>query len=143
MSAADNYALHVRWAEAENTHDVTVERWSEFVHDDVVVHHMDGIVVTGIEDMVKNLVDSIAAMPDWKNTIDDRAATDDRVTCRWRINGTPADTGEPIEVAGISFWTFEDGKVREGWVCSNAAHLSQQGVRAAGSFAIDAHPDYQ
>ena len=51
-------------------------------------------------------------MPDLLGAvIDDQFATDDRVVCRWRINGThskdsfgfPA-TGKHIEYAGMSAW---------------------------------------
>jgi len=50
-------------------------------------------------------------MPDLLVVLDDQFATDDRVVCRWRINGThskdsfgfPA-TGKHIEYAGMSAW---------------------------------------
>ena len=139
MGAAENLATHIRWAEAENSQDVTVERWREFVHDDIEVIHMTGDTIRGIDTMVKNLQDSIEGMPDWQNTIDDRFATDDRVVCRWRIRGVPEGGGEPIEVAGISLWEFEDGRARRGWILSNATYLMSQGVDRAGAYSVHAH----
>jgi predicted ester cyclase len=139
MGAAENLATHIRWAEAENSQDVTVDRWREFVHDDIEIIHMTGDTISGIEAMVENLVDSIETMPDWKNTIDDRFATDDRVVCRWRIRGVPTGSESPVEVAGISLWEFQDGKARRGWILSNATYLMQQGVTAAGSYSVHAH----
>ncbi len=142
MGAAENLETHARWAEADDRHDLSHHH--EFVHEDIVVHHLDGETVVGREALIKNMADSLAAMPDYHVTIDDRFATDDRVLCRWRVSGTPrgADSDSetaPIEVAGISVWEFEDGKARRGWVCSNAVFLQQQGARNAHAYSIRAH----
>lgn len=139
MGAKENLEMHVRWAEAENSHYVTVERWREFVHDDIVITHLDGTVVDGIEAMVRNMNDSINSMDNWRNVIEDRFATDDRIVCRWRCKGIPHDTGVENDIRGTSVWEVEDGRVRRGWICSNAAYQILNGVRSAGYFAINAH----
>ena len=66
-------------------------------------------------------------------TLDDQFSTDDRVVCRWRLNGThggelfgmPA-TGKHIEFAGVSLWEFEAGKARRGWVFPDLASAMAQ-----------------
>jgi predicted ester cyclase len=144
LGAAENLATHARWAEADDRHDLSHHH--EFIHPDIEVHHLDGETVVGLEALIKNMEDSIAAMPDYHVEIDDRFATENRVLCRWRVMGNPIDSvtggpadGPPIEVAGISVWEFVDGRARRGWVCSNAAFLMQQGVGGAGNYSIHAH----
>jgi predicted ester cyclase len=136
VGAAENLATHLRWAEADDRHDLSHHH--EFIHDDIVVHHLDGEDIVGLAALVANMEASLAAMPDYKVTIDDRFATHDRVVCRWRVSGVPLG-GAPVEVAGISVWQFEDGKARRGWVCSNAAALEQRGVQNAHAYSLQAH----
>jgi hypothetical protein len=141
MGAAENLETHTRWADADDRHDLSHHR--EFVHEDIVVYHLDGHAVVGAEALIKNMEDSLAAMPDYKVTIDDRFASDDRVLCRWRVSGTPSaadgEQADPVEVAGISLWEFVDGKAKRGWICSNAVFLEQQGARNAHAYSIRAH----
>jgi hypothetical protein len=136
MGAVENLAVHLRWAEADDRHDLSHHH--EFVHEDIVVHHLDGETIVGLGALVANMEASLEAMPDYTVTIDDRFATDDRVVCRWRVSGTPRG-GPPIEVAGISVWEFDEGKARRGWVCTNAAALAQRGVADAHAYSLQAH----
>ena len=138
MSAEDNLAVHLRWAQADDRHDLSHHH--EFVHDDIEVHHLDGVTITGREALVRNMQESIAAMPDYHVVIEDRFATDDRVLCRWRVRGAPrGGAAAPVEIEGVSIWEFEDGRARRGWVCTNAASLEQRGVEGAYSYSIQAH----
>lgn len=132
MGAADNVAVHVEWAEAENRHDLS--RHSEFLHDDVEVHQLGGELVQGLDAYLTMMEGLYAAMTDFHTIIDDRFATDDRVVCRWRSSGTHASdeqfkvpaTGKHIEFPGISLWEFEDGKARRGWTYPDLATIMAQ-----------------
>lgn len=144
MGAAENIATHIRWAEADDRHDLSHHH--EFVHEDIEVHHLDGATIVGRDALITNMHDSIVAMPDYHVSVDDRFATDDRVLGRWRVRGTPGagaapsgSGGSPLQVSGISLWEFEDGRARRGWVCSNASFLMQQGTDSAHAYSIHAH----
>jgi hypothetical protein len=143
VGAAENLAIHIRWSEDNDRHDLS--NYHEYMHDDIEVYHLDGSTVSGIEAVAKNMADSIAKMPERRVVVDERFATDDRVVCRWRVSGTPkASPGDqaeesPIEIAGISVWEFVDGKARRGWACSNAAFLMQRDTGGAYSRAADAY----
>ena len=141
MGAAENLATHLRWAEADDRGDLSQHH--EFIHEDIVVDHLDGETIVGRDALIANMQASLDAMPDYSNVIEDRFATDDRVVCRWRVQGTPLGEdgrpGAPIDVRGISVWEFRDGRASRGWICSNAAALAQQGVEHAHAYSINAH----
>lgn len=132
MGAAEILAVHVEWAEAENRHDLS--RHGEFLHDDIEVHQLGGVLVEGLDAYLSMMETLYAGMADFHTVIDDRFATDDRVVCRWRSSGVHASddlfqvpaTGRHIEFPGISLWEFEGAKARRGWTFSDLATIMAQ-----------------
>jgi steroid delta-isomerase-like uncharacterized protein len=131
VSAEEILAVHARWSEAENKHDLSY--LEEFLHRDFEEHLSAGEVIVGIDAYRSGLESVIAAFPDFQIELDDRFATDDRVVCRWRMSGTHqgafygiAPFGKRVEWAGISIWEFEDGKARCGWVMQDITALMAQ-----------------
>jgi steroid delta-isomerase-like uncharacterized protein len=131
MGATENLALHVEWSDAENRHDLS--RHHEFLHDDIQVHVPGAEPYQGFEAYLRMMEELYAGMEGFQAIVEDRFATDDRVACRWRavgrhtgdLNGIPA-TGKDLEYAGMSFWEFDDGKARRGWVYPDVAALMTQ-----------------
>lgn len=142
MSAERNIAQHIRWSVDNDRHDLS--NYREYMHADVEIYHLDGETVRGVDAVTKNMAASIRAMPDRRVVVEDRFATEDRVVCRWRVEGAVEESAlgprvdEPVRVVGISVWEFIDGKVRRGWVLSNAAYLAQQGMQGAHAIGGDA-----
>jgi predicted ester cyclase len=132
MGVRENLEVHTRWSELQGVkHDLS--QHEDFVHPDIVIHHVGGPTVVGLDAMRKNAEAAFAAMPDYHMTMDDQFATDDRVVCRWRVRGTPVaeifgvpPDGNPVEIEGVSIWAFVDGKAKEGWVYSNADSLARR-----------------
>ena len=130
MGAVENLAVHSRWTEAENRHDLS--RHDEFVHENIELF-AGGETIVGIDAFRASVESNFSAFPDFHVVLDDQFATDDRVVCRWRQSGThegeffgiPA-TGKQIEFIGISLWEFENNKARRGWAMLDVASLMQQ-----------------
>jgi predicted ester cyclase len=113
MGASENLALHRRWADAEDRHDIS--HHDEFLHPDIVVHLPGGEQVVGL-----------AAYMDMMNA-------QYGVVCRWRVSGRHSGdfsgvppTGRHIEFPGVSVWEFADGKAARGWVLPDIASLMGQ-----------------
>jgi steroid delta-isomerase-like uncharacterized protein len=70
------------------------------------------------------------AFPDLKLEVEDTAADADHVVVRWRVRanhkgnglGIPA-TGRPVDFRGITWLTFKDGLIVEGWDSWNLGKL--------------------
>ena len=131
MGAAENLAVHVRWADAEDHHDLS--HHSEFIHDDIEVRSPGSEPVIGIEDYIGMMEGLYVGLKDFHVVVHDRFATDDRVVCRWTTSGThvgdfsglPA-TGKFLEFPGASIWEFSDGKARRGWTYPGVVVIMQQ-----------------
>jgi steroid delta-isomerase-like uncharacterized protein len=131
MGASENLALHRRWAEAEDRHDIS--HHDEFLQPDIVVHLPGGQQVAGLAAYMEMVKAQYAGLDGFRVVLDDAFATDDRVVCRWRISGRHTGelsgippTGKAIEFPGMSLWEFEDGKARRGWVLPDIASVMSQ-----------------
>src|SRR5213595_2347325 len=88
MGVRENLDVHTRWAEAQGVrHDLS--HHEEYVHPDIVIHHAGGPTIERLDAMRRNAEAAFAAMPDYRMTMTDQFATDDRVVCRWIVRGTP------------------------------------------------------
>lgn len=74
-----------------------------------------------------------AAFPDVKVEVEDIFAADDKLAVRVRITGTHrgeflgnAPSGKPIDYKSHEVYRFEDGKLAEEWICSDALTLMTQ-----------------
>ena len=131
MGAAENLAVHTRWTDAEEHHDLSHHR--DFLHDDIEVHVPGAEPIVGLDGYRAMMDANYAGLVGFHVTLDDQFSTDDRVVCRWRLSGThggelfgmPA-TGKHIEFAGVSLWEFEAGKARRGWVFPDLASAMAQ-----------------
>lgn len=75
----------------------------------------------------------LSAFPDLKFTFEDVLAEGNKVALRWTMKGTHKgefqgipQTGNRVEVTGISIIRIEDGKLVEGWTQQDALGLMQQ-----------------
>ncbi len=87
----------------------------------------------GIDRFKQLVVDLRTAFPDIHVAIDDQIAEGDRVATRITIRGTHlgeflgvAPTGRKVEMKGIAIDRCSDGKIVEGWECSDALGLMRQ-----------------
>ena len=67
MGVEENLATHLRWAEAGDRGDLSQHH--EFVHEDIVVDHLDGETIIGRGALIANMQASLDAMPDYSNVI--------------------------------------------------------------------------
>lgn len=89
-----------------------------------------GSGIEGLEHMVGFYRE---AFPDFRVTLDDQIATEDRVVERWTGRGThqgplqgrPA-TGRTIAAQGISIHRIADGRIAETWTCFDTAGMLRQ-----------------
>ncbi len=73
---------------------------------------------------------SLVAFPDLRVTIEDVVGTGDQVVVRWRMAGTHGGTfagidatHQPIDVRGMTWLRFENGRIVEGWDSWNQGGL--------------------
>ena len=74
-----------------------------------------------------------AGMPDLTLRVDDVTGDGDRVAARWNAQGTHTaemfgipPTNKRLDIHGISFFRFQDGKIAEDWVEENTLSVLQQ-----------------
>jgi len=111
--------------------------WShahEILTEDVVMHHPSAPEPIRGRDSVEGFLNQFrAGMPDLTLTVDDVAGDGDRVAARWHARGTHTEemfgippTQNAIDIHGISFLRFEDGRIAEDWVEENTLGVLQQ-----------------
>ena len=122
MGADDNLAVHTRWSDAEDRHDIS--HHGDFIHDDIEVWTAGSEPTVGFDAYLAVMKATFETMPDFHVVLEDQFATSDRVVCRWRATGTA--TGKWIEYMGVSLWEFDGGKARRGWVFPDVASLTAQ-----------------
>jgi steroid delta-isomerase-like uncharacterized protein len=106
----------------------------EVLQPDVVMYHPSAPEpVRGLEAVQGFLGMFRAGMPDLSLTVEDVAGDGDRVAARWSARGTHTEemfgippTGNRLEIHGISFFRFADGKIAEDWVEENTLSVLQQ-----------------
>ena len=120
MSPHENSALARRWFD-----EVWNQRRDETVHellDPDAVGHLEGLVSRGIPGFFEARGYLIDAFPDLRVTVEDVLAERDHVALRWSATGTHRGdtlgvpgTGKHISFRGITWLTFRDGRIVEGW----------------------------
>jgi steroid delta-isomerase-like uncharacterized protein len=111
--------------------------WStagEVLQPDVVMYHPSAPEpVRGLEAVQGFLGMFRAGMPDLSLTVEDLAGDGDRVAARWSARGTHTEemfgippTNKRLEIHGISFFRFADGRIAEDWVEENTLAVLQQ-----------------
>jgi steroid delta-isomerase-like uncharacterized protein len=107
---------------------------SEILQADVVMYHpASPEPIEGLEAVQAFLSARRTGMPDLGVAVDGVAGEGERIAVRWHASGTHTGemfgltpTGNRIEVHGISFLRFEDGKIAEDWVEENTLSVLQQ-----------------
>jgi steroid delta-isomerase-like uncharacterized protein len=111
--------------------------WSkadEVLDPDVVMYHPSAPEpVRGLEAVKGFLGVFRAGMPDLTLKVDDVTGDGDRVAARWNARGTHTEdmfgvppTNKQLEIHGISFFRFENGRIAEDWVEENTLSVLQQ-----------------
>jgi steroid delta-isomerase-like uncharacterized protein len=111
--------------------------WStaaELLQPDVVMHHPSWPEpIRGLEAVQSFLNVFRGGMPDLRLTVEDVAGDGDYVAVRWSARGTHdremlgiPPTLNVINIHGISFFRFADGKIAEDWVEENTLDVLQQ-----------------
>lgn len=119
----------------------------ELLHPEGVAHTEAGSV-TGAEGFEQLLFASLStAFPDVQVTLDGVIGEGDDVVVRWTAVGTNANslmgipaTGKRVTFSGMTWMTFSDGKIIEGWDrwnISGLANLLQTGANAASVKAME------
>jgi steroid delta-isomerase-like uncharacterized protein len=130
----DNVELLRRWFQ-----EVWNERRSETIDELLALQsvcHADDDVLAGRDEFKARMyVPFASALPDLRVEIDGIVADDDQVVVRWRASGTHTGeglgfppTGRTGAFRGMTWVRVENGKLVEGWQCSNIAQV-------VGSFA--------
>lgn len=131
MSEPENSALARRWFE-----EVWNVRRAETVReimDPVCEGHMEGLEVRGPEDFLAARATLLEAFPDFRVTVEGVIAEGDDVAVRWSANGTHrgeslgfAASNRPAAFRGITWMTFRDGRMVQGWDAWNQGRLLQE-----------------
>jgi steroid delta-isomerase-like uncharacterized protein len=111
--------------------------WSnarEILQPDVVMYHPSNPEpIRGLDAVQGFLGVFRTGMPDLALAVEDVAGDGDRVAVRWSARGTHTGemfgippTSNRIDIHGISFLRFADGKIAEDWVEENTLSVLQQ-----------------
>jgi len=130
MSEA-NRSLAKRWFQ-----EVWNQRRAETVDELLPAHavgHMEGTEIRGPGQFKAIRAALLDAFPDFHIVVEDTLAEGDHVVVRWRVSGThggaglgfPA-TGQSVNFRGMTWMTFSNGMVTEGWDAWNQGALLQQ-----------------
>lgn len=75
----------------------------------------------------------LEAVPDYRVTVDDEIAENDKVVTRWTARGTHkgefqglAPTGKQVSISGVTISRYVDGKIAESWVELDTLDLMRQ-----------------
>ena len=109
-------------------------RADEILAPEIVMHHPSAPEpIRGRNAVQGFLAQFRAGMPDLALGVDDVAGDTDRVAVRWHAHGTHTQemfgippTNNGIDIHGISFFRFEDGRIAEDWVEENTLSVLQQ-----------------
>lgn len=131
MSRAEaNRTLAKRWME-----EVWNQRRVETIDELLLpqsIGHMEGGEVRGPAQFKVVRASLLETFPDLRVIVEDTVADGDHVVVRWRVTGThrgaalgfPA-TGREVNFRGMTWMTFHDGALVEGWDAWNQGALYQ------------------
>lgn len=129
--SADPVALVTRWFEEvwNQKREATID---ELVNADSVCYLPEGAMRGPEEFKARQFHPFIAAFPDLRVTVDDIICAGDQVVVRWSATGTHSADGLGFEKTdrrvtfqGMSWIRVQDGKMVEGWQCSNINEVVQ------------------
>lgn len=128
MSPHENSALTRRWIE-----EVWNQRRDETVRellDPNSIGHLEGLVARGHAGFFEARGYLLGAFPDFHLTVDATLAEGDHVAFRWTAQGTHRGdllgmrpSGRSVTFRGLTWLTFRDGKIVEGWDCWNQGRV--------------------
>ncbi len=135
MSLEENKAIVRRFIEAYNSRNLGL--FDDLVAPDYVDHtHQQ----QGRESFKRLFTLAFNAFPDWRESIEDIIAEEDRVwvcvtatgthTGEWNLSGVPLPpTGKKVTMTMVFIWRIDNGKLAEGWeVDEDLDFLKQLGV---------------
>jgi predicted ester cyclase len=121
----DNITLARRWFE-EVWNERREETIEELLTDESVCHTDDGPMRGPSEFRERQYMPFLAAFSDLRVNVDGIVAEGDQVVVRWSASGVHSGEGlgckatqEPVSFRGITWLEARDGKLIEGWQCSN------------------------
>ena len=126
-----NKAILMRYF--EETDKGNYAAWSEIFLPDYQIHQPSNAKPITLEERMQFSKSLHAAFPDFKHTIEDIFAMDDKAVFRATMTGThkgvfmgiPA-TGKSVEFSGIGIARFSEGKIVEMWLEADSMGLFQQ-----------------
>jgi steroid delta-isomerase-like uncharacterized protein len=128
MDTQQAIALVERYHEATNTGNL--DEFDNLFAKDFINFAAGFDPVKSLEDMKMLLRELLDAFPDWRVTVNDIFAQDNKVVVRWSLEGThlapyhdiPA-TGLRINAEGIHIDHVINGKIAKRWACNNFAAI--------------------
>jgi steroid delta-isomerase-like uncharacterized protein len=134
MSVEENKAVVRREFEEIFNHRGNLDAAEEIYAPNYVGHEPAFGDIQGVESAKQFAASYREAFPDLQSTIEDQVAEGDKVVTRFTTRGTHQGesedfgppTGNRIEVTGITFEQFADGKIVEDWTNFDALGLMQQ-----------------
>ncbi len=119
MSAATNLALVRRYyAECANDPDPAKRQAlavaEHILRTDFAMYYnndTDAEATRGRDKHQDFLVDHAQAFPGERWTVEGSIADEVTVACRWRVQATHADTGNPMDLRGADFFTVAQGQL--------------------------------
>src|SRR2546429_1453723 len=132
MSTEENKAIVRRYQEAYNSNNL--DALNKVVAPDFVSHSLAPGLPDGLQGGNLTHEMAMAAMPDYKVSIEDVIAEGDRVVESFTMTGTHTGaeflglppSGRQINVTGISIFRLANGKFVEHWANEDALGLVQQ-----------------
>ena len=132
MSTKDNKIIAHRFAQAWTAGSLHIV--DELAAPDIVVSYpIPSEPILGPEAFKAFLTGLFEGLPDATVTVDDIIAEDDKVACRWTMQGTHkgplfgfAAIGRSVQISGFTFYRIADGKVVEETGMGNTLNLMQQ-----------------
>lgn len=130
-------------ASNRDTHRELAERWFREVWNERKASTVDALFAPGVKAHTEGGDQDAAgfkaarealldAFPDMRVEVEDTAADGDHVVVRWNAKATHrgaglgmAASGRPVEFRGMTWLTFRDGVIVEGWDSWNLGRLLQ------------------
>ena len=131
MDAEGNKAAKRKYFDAFNQRNL--DAIDELFAPDYVLHIPGNPDLEGPDRLKQMVAASLASLSDARLIVDDMVAEGDKVATRWTMTalhsgefmGVPP-TYQPITMQGIIIERFVDGRVAEGWECSDMYGLKKQ-----------------
>jgi len=111
-----------------------IDSVNEIIHDKYQIHHADFSDDKRGPEKVRELAEKMfEAFPDMKTEINEVVPNSDKIAVRWTMKGThkgsrygEEPTQKEVEMEGMEFLEFEDGKIKEHNALSDTLGLKKQ-----------------